>query len=286
VHPAPHMSHDRPLIISSAESDWQCRARLRELWTSRELLRMMLARDLAIRYHHTAIGLGWVLMQPLLLAGVFSLVIARMPGHEALGTRHLILIGLCGIIPWTMIGRAVGEGGRALSNQAHIVSKVYFPREIIPLACTLTAVIDMLVILALTIIIACWLGLVAPCAWWCIPASLAIATTSGVGFALGLAGFDARYKDVRYTLPFLAQLLFLVSPIVYPLASLGLPAWANSCMLLNPIAAAAELMRAGLAGGVYQSPVIALSGIVMAGLQVLVASVCFHRQTRDIGDVL
>src|SRR6266571_697568 len=224
-----HESSSRPLISSVIPSpdpalavriepsygrlaiDW------RELWRYRELLYFIVWRDLKVRYKQTAIGVAWVILQPLFTMAIFTLffgVLARMPSE---GVPYPLFC-FAGLVPWTFLANSLGQAAGSVVSNANLITKVYFPRLLVPLSVLLGNLPDLALSLLVLVALMAFYGFHPPLAallWLSLSMALAFAVAAGAG--LWLAALNVRYRDVRHTVPFLTQVWFFVTPVVYPL---------------------------------------------------------------------
>jgi lipopolysaccharide transport system permease protein len=240
-------------------------------------------RDIQLRYRQTLLGVSWAVLQPLLTTLVFAVFFGRLGGIPSDGLPYPIF-ALAGLIPWQLFAFAMLQSSASLVDNQHIVRKVYFPRVIIPLASLGAGVLDFLV---------AFLLLVGAMAWYRISPSwrllavaplvlLALVTALGVG--LWLATLNVRYRDVRYTVPFLSQLWLLATPVAYP-ASIVPDRW-RLVLGLNPMAGVVEGFRWALLGaGQVSGGLLAISTAV-AGALLVSGLFYFRRMERGFADVI
>ena len=196
---------------------------LADLWAYRELLYFLVWRDVKIRYKQTALGIAWVALQPLATTVVFTLIfgnLARMPSDNL----PYAVFALAGLLPWNYFAGAIGRGGTSLVTSANLVSKVYFPRLIIPIASVLAGLVDFAIVLGLLVVLLLVFGYPPTLLWLLVPLFLLLAIATALGVSLWLSALNVEYRDVGYLIPFLVQLWFFCTPVVYP-ASLIPPPW-------------------------------------------------------------
>lgn len=253
-----------------------------EIWSYRELLYFLTWRDLKVRYKQTLLGVAWVVMQPLMMTLVFTVFLGMLARVPSDGVPYPIFV-YAGLLPWTFFSGAVLGAGTSLVSNSHLVTKVYFPRMIIPAAAVMARLADFCV--AFTII----LGLmtfyrVAP-TWnlLMLPALVALASLLAFGCGLLLSAINVKYRDVGVALPVFIQLWMFVSPILYP-TSLVPPAW-RRLYELNPFVGIVDNFRTALFGGEFQWFSLGVS--VAATVVVLVVSMFeFRRVEKSLADVI
>jgi len=256
---------------------------LRDLWAYRELLYFLAWRDIKVRYKQTALGVIWVVIQPLFAMLVFSVFFGRLAGMPSDGVPYPVF-AFCALLPWQLFAHALTESSASLVTNQNLITKVYFPRLIIPLAPVLASLLDFLIAFGLL------LGMLAyyritPTLWvWTLPLFLLLAIALAIGVGLWLAALNARYRDVRYTIPFLTQIWLFATPIAYPSSLVPEPwrAWYG----LNPMAGVVDGFRWALLG-TADAPggLMAVSAAVT--LVILVSGVHYFRRTeRTFADTI
>ncbi|MEP0773167.1 MAG: ABC transporter permease [Acidobacteriota bacterium] len=248
----------------------------REAWEYRELLYFLVWRDLKVRYKQTAIGAAWAVLQPLLAALLFTLVFGRFAGLPSDGVPYPIF-AYVGLLPWQLFAYALTESTNSVVTHQQLIKKVYFPRIFLPLTPVVAAMVDFVV--AGTVLV----GLlavfrVAPSGKvLLLPVALLGAVMAAFAVAVWLAALNAKYRDVRYAVPFLVQVWFFATPIVYP--SSVIPAPVRPLWALNPMASVVDAFRWALLGA-PAPPLAAVSASCAAVLLLLVGGVRFFRRTE------
>jgi lipopolysaccharide transport system permease protein len=210
------------------------------IWTHRELLMVLVRREIAVRYRQAVIGLLWVILQPIISTAIFTtvfVVFVRIPNQG----ESYPLFAFAGLAVWQYFNRIVGEGGNSLVNNSSLITKVSFPRLIIPLVSPLAAALDCMIAVVALVVTALLMG--AHIGWTAIFAPLIILVVASFGYsiALWIAPINAVYRDVGIAVPFIMQIAMYMSPIVYP-ASL-VPEKVRWLFELNPIAVMVNAMR-------------------------------------------
>jgi lipopolysaccharide transport system permease protein len=235
---------EAPVVVIRPRSGWADLA-LGEAWAYRDLFLLLTWRDLAVRYKQTVIGVAWVALQPLATMAVFSLFLGRLAGVPSDGAPYPLFV-LCGLVPWLLMTKAINDAGTSLSANERLITKVYFPRLLLPTAVVASGLVDLAIsALILLVLLAGW-GRPLSLDALLLPAALVQTLVLALGVGWWLSAFDGLYKDVRYTLPFVTQLWFFASPIAYP-ASL-VPADWRWLYGLNPIAGIIDVIRWTLLG--------------------------------------
>ena len=247
----------------------------RELWTYRELLYFLVWRDIKVRYKQTALGAGWAILQPMLTMGVFAVFLGRLAKVPSDGLPYP-LFAFAGLIPWTYFATAVSSGSASIVASQQLISKVYFPRLLIPLASAVTPLVDAAIALATLVPLLIWFHVVpGPALVW-VPAFAVLAVATAFATALWLATLTVEFRDVRYLVPFVVQFWMFATPVAYP-ASL-VPARWRLLYGLNPMTGVVEGFRWTLVGGPPPGPLAAVSALVVAVL--LAAGLGFFRRSE------
>lgn len=262
---------------------------LREVWEYRELLYFLALRDIKIRYKQTALGAAWALLQPLTMVLVFATFFGRVAKIDSEGSPYPVF-SLAALVPWTFFVAALGRAAGGLLSSSNLITKVYFPRLVVPLSSVLGAVPDFLLSLLVLGGLMAWFRVgPGPAVILVLPLSALVAATA-LGFGLWISALTVRYRDLHHLMTFLIQIWLYVTPVIYPagfvterLERVGLPGWLYG---LNPAAGLVAAYRAAVLGA---TPIpwrmLALSVVVVT--VVLVSGVYFFRRTeRSFADVI
>lgn len=220
---------------------------LKEFWQYRELFYFFTWRDVRVKYKQTYLGIGWAILQPLGMMLIFTLLFSRTWKIDT-GTVQYPVFVLAGLILWNMFNGAVSQAGESMIRHANIINKIYFPRLIIPCSAVLVALFDFIAGL-IVFLVFCFIYKqpISLSAFVYFPAAIMITVITATGAGSFLSALNVKYRDFRYALPFLLQLLFFTSQVIYPLGSLQ-PAWIKQVLAINPVNAAIELFRSPLSG--------------------------------------
>jgi lipopolysaccharide transport system permease protein len=258
------------------------RARLQEVWAYRELLYFLTWRDIKVRYRQTVLGAAWAVLQPVLSVVVFSVffgALARMPSD---GMPYPVF-AYCGLLPWQLFAFALSGSANSLVANQHLVSKVYFPRLVVPLSSVLAGLLDFAIAFVVLLVLMYYYGIVPTAAIWTLPLFVLLAIGAAIAVGLGLSALNVRFRDVRHTLPFLTQFWMFATPIAYP-SSLIPEKW-RVFYGINPMAGVVEGFRWALLGGPAPGAMIWVSvAIVVIGLAAGLAY--FFRVERTFADIL
>ncbi len=271
-----------PYLIIRPTSGWAA-LNLRELWQFRDLLFTLSGRDLKLRYKQTALGVIWVILQPLMAAGIFSFVfgtVAKLPSN---GVPYL-LFSFAGLLGWNLFSNTLSKTSGCLIGNAQLISKVYFPRLVLPLSTVPSTLVDFGVAAGMMGVLMVLYG-VAP-GWGLLLAPLWLAMLLAIALGIGLisAALTVSYRDVQYILPVFLQILLYASPVAYSISAV--PERLRVFYTLNPLTAPLEALRASILGG--QMPgwgTLAWSAglaVVLMGL----GAMSFKRMERRFADVI
>ncbi len=259
------------------EIDWG------DLWEHRELLYFLVWRDIKVRYKQTVIGIGWAVVQPVLTMLVFTLFFGKLAKIPSSGLPYPIFY-YAGLLPWTYFATALASATSSVVDHQHTITRVYFPRLILPLAGVLPALVDFGVSFVLLAGMMVYYHIAPGLAVLALPLFLLLAVGTALAAGLWLAALNAMYRDVRYVIPFLIQFWMFASPVVYP--SSLVPAKWRWVFGLNPMAGAIESFRWSLTGH-GQPPSLMLLASAAAVLALLAGGLIFYqRMEGTIADVV
>jgi len=271
-----------PLTRIEPSAAWPS-LRLKEIVQSRELLYFLVWRDIKVRYKHTMLGAGWVVLQPLLTMAVFSLFLGRLAKVPSDGIPYP-LFSLAGLVPWMFFANGLGLSSASLIANSNLIRKVYFPRLMIPVSTILAGMVDLGLSAALLGVVMLYYGVSVTIR---VPLALAFLTlvvliSTGVG--LWLSALTIQFRDIRYVVPFLTQFWMFATPVLYP-TSLLAQRW-HALYGLNPMVGAIEGFRwALLSTGSAPGPMLYISAAVAVMLTVS-GALYFRRVEKSFADVL
>jgi lipopolysaccharide transport system permease protein len=262
---------------------------LPELWAYRELFYFLVWRDIKVRYKQTVLGAAWAILQPLATAAVFTIFFNRIAGISSDGVPYP-LFAYCGLLVWTFFAQGITASSTSLVGSANLITKVYFPRLVVPISSILAGVVDLAVAFPLLLVMMAFYGTWPGPAVLLLPFLVLLAFIASLGVGLWLSALCVNYRDVRHVVPFLVQLWLFVTPVIYPaskvgpaFARAGLPAWLFG---LNPMAGVVEGFRAVLLG--TGGPVAALvAASTVSALALFVSGTFYFRSVeRSFADVV
>jgi lipopolysaccharide transport system permease protein len=272
----------RAVVRIRPSSGWRA-LDLWELWRYRELLFFLALRDIKLRYKQTALGVAWAVLQPLLTMSVFTIffgVLAKVPSN---GVPYG-LFALVGLLPWQLFAYALTQSSQSLVAEQRLITKVYFPRLIVPVASVLSGLADLLVAFVLVLGGMAVFGVMPTWAVLMVPVFVLFAILTALAFGLWLSALNIQYRDVRYMIPFLTQFWMFLTPVAYP-ASL-VPSVYRPLYGLNPMAGVVEGFRWALLGtDVPGWGMMAVSAGVVAVL-LTGGALYFRRMEKTFADVV
>jgi len=257
--------------------------KLRELWEFRELLFFFAWRDIKVRYKQTVMGASWAIIQPFFTMVIFSLFFGRLAKIPSDGVPYPVF-SYAALVPWTFFANALTQASNSLVFSANMIKKIYFPRLALPIATVLAGVIDFALAFIVLLGIMLYYGLAPTINVVWLPFFLLLALVTSLGVGLWLSAMNVQFRDVRYTVPFLAQAWLFVTPIAYPSSMLAEP-W-RTVYGLNPMAGVVEGFRWALLGsGSAPGPMLIVS--VAVALTLFVSGLFyFRRMEQSFADVL
>ena len=225
------------------------------IWAYRELLYFLVWRDLKVRYKQTLIGTGWVVIQPLMTMAIFTVIFGNFAKIPSDGLPYPIF-SYAALLPWNLFSSSLNRGGESVVNNANLVTKIYFPRLILPLSSVLSPMADFAIAFVILIGMMIWFGIAPTVGILMLPIFVILAICTALAMGLWLAALNVRYRDVRYTIPFLIQIWMFASPVAYPVSMV--PEKWRWLYSLNPMAGVIEGFRWALLGN--QSPDFSVIG--------------------------
>jgi lipopolysaccharide transport system permease protein len=257
---------------------------LGELWNYRELLGVLVWRDVAVRYKQTMLGVAWALLQPILTMIVFTVIFGRLAGIKPEYNVPYPLFVFAGMLPWTYFAASLTLSSTSLVGNASLVTKVYFPRLIIPLASVVVPVIDFLIAFAVLVGLFIYYGRLP--SWHVVAIGLFVLTAllTALGVGLWLSALTARYRDIPYVIPFMTQLWFFCTPVVYGVTLV--PERWRWLIALNPMTGVVDGFRWSVLGHGLPHYSVLLTSAAMAVLLTVSGLVFFRKVERGFADVI
>jgi lipopolysaccharide transport system permease protein len=271
-----------PLTVIEPRKGW-VPADLKEIWNYRELLYFLTKRDIQVRYKQTVLGGLWAIIQPAFTMLIFTLFFGRLAKMPSDGIPYPIFV-YAGLLPWTYFANAVAASGNSLVGSANLITKVYFPRIMIPASAALAGLLDFAVALLVLAVLMVYYQILPGAAILVFPVLVALTFLCAVGTGLWLSALNVQFRDIRYVIPFVIQIWLFVSPVIYPVSLVRENLqW---ILAINPMAGVIHAYRASLLGhqpidwtllGISTMMIIAL---FLSGLYY------FRRMERTFADVI
>lgn len=238
------MSKTQTLVIAPGLAE---RHYWRDLWNYRELFFVLAWRDVAVRYKQTVIGLAWALMQPLLTMIVFTIIFGKIAKLPTDGSVPYALLVYAGLLPWQLFSTALTGASNSLISNANLISKVYFPRLIVPASAVVVALIDFLISFAILAGLMLWYQFVPGWQIFTLPFFVLMAFLASLGPGLWITALNVKYRDFRYIIPFIVQFGLYVSPVGF--SSNVIPEQWRLLYSLNPVVGVIDGFRWAILGG-------------------------------------
>jgi lipopolysaccharide transport system permease protein len=256
---------------------------LRELWDYRELLSFLIWRDVKTRYSQSVLGLGWAIVQPVSTMVVFTVVFGRLAGISSDGVPYAIF-SYTALVPWAYFAGALSGATGSVNAAGGMISKVYFPRLIIPIVPVVGKLVDFCVALMLLVALMVWFRIVPSRGLLVIPVLVVLMMTTAAGAGMWLTALAAQYRDVNHGLAFAVQLLMYLSPVVYPASTV--PPWARPLYGVNPMAGVIEGFRSAFLGTQPMPWGMIGTGSVVSLVLLWYGSRYFQSKERLFADIL
>jgi lipopolysaccharide transport system permease protein len=286
LHPVnQHSSSDRvpdkPVVTIEPNKGWSP-VELRDLWAFRELLYFLTWRDVKVRYKQTELGILWAIIQPLLTMLIFTIFFGRLAGVPSDNVPYPIF-AYAGLLPWTFFSNAISNSGNSLVGSTNLITKVYFPRMIIPGAAVAAGLVDFAIAFVILVLLMIYYGVVVTWSVLMFPVVVLLTTLLALGVGMWLSALNVKYRDVRFALPFLIQVGLFVSPVIYPVSFL--PAKRAWLLSLNPMTGIIEGYRSALFGRPFNWSALAISTAITLAMLVY-SSYSFRRMEKSFADII
>jgi lipopolysaccharide transport system permease protein len=261
----------------------------RDLWRYRELLYILAWRDVAVRYKQTVVGVAWALVQPLAQMAVMVVIFGTMAKFPSEGNAPYAIMVFAAMLPWQFFASAISASSMSIVGNANLISKVYFPRMIIPAAAVVTSLVDFLIAFAILVALMLWYGYAPSWRMLTLPLFMLLAVLAAIGPGLLITALNTEYRDFRFIIPFIVQFGLYISPVGFSSAVVR-ETFGEALFLvysLNPMVGVIEGFRWAILGGDAQLhvPALAMSVVFSVGFLVLGASY-FRRLERTFADVV
>jgi lipopolysaccharide transport system permease protein len=255
---------------------------LRNLFAHRDLFYFLVLRDIKVRYKQTALGVAWAVLQPLLTMVVFTAIFGRLAGVPSDGEPYPIFV-FAGLLPWNFFNQAVTNSSNSLVGNATLITKVYFPRLVIPAAAVGAGLVDFAIAAVILFAMALYYGVSLGFALvMMVPLALMI-TLFATGVGMWMSALNVKYRDIRYALPFVLQIWMYVTPIIYPVTFI--PTRWRWLIALNPLSGIIEGFRSAIFGRAFNWNAITVSAVVTLAI-LICAAYAFRQMEREFADII
>lgn len=255
---------------------------LGEIWKYRELLYFLTQRDIKVRYKQTAIGIAWVVLQPVLTTAIFTVIFSAFARFDT-GNIPYPLFALSGLIVWLFVHTSISLASTSFVNNTSLVTKVYFPRLIVPIAAALATLFDLLFGFGILVLLMVYFGVVPTLQFVAAPLFILLALLQAVAFGTLFSALNVRFRDVKFALPFMLQVWMIASPIFYP-ANLLTEKW-RLIFALNPLTGILDGFRSALFGSPFDWPLIGVS-VLSLGVLTVMSLLVFKKIEDKFADII
>jgi lipopolysaccharide transport system permease protein len=248
----------------------------------RELLFFLTWRDVKVRYKQTALGAGWAILQPLFMTIIFTIFFGRLAGLDSAGIPYP-LFALAGLVPWTFFSNSITASGNSLVGSANLITKVYFPRLIVPAAAMLGCLVDFLLGFMMLCLLMIYYRVSLTGQLLFLPVLILLTALFSLGVGTWMSALNVKYRDVRFALPFVIQLWLFVSSVILP--STSIPQKWRWLLMLNPMSGIIEGYRASLFGLPFDWTALGVASVLTI-LVLVYAIYAFGRVERSFADII
>jgi len=270
-----------PLVVIQPSNRWSILS-FKDIWAYRELLFFLTWRDVKVRYKQTALGAAWAILQPLFMMIIFTIFFGRLAGVASAGIPYP-LFALAGLVPWTFFANAITASGNSLVGSANLITKVYFPRLIVPAAAMLAGLVDFLLAFMMLVLMMVYYRVTVTVQILFLPVLILLTALFSLGVGTWMSALNVKYRDVRFALPFLIQLWLFVSSVILP--STSVPQKWRWLLMLNPMSGIIEGYRAALFGLPFDWPALGVASALTI-LVLVYAIYAFGRVERSFADII
>ena len=270
-----------PLVVIQPSKRWSL-LNLKDIWAYRELLFFLTWRDVKVRYKQTALGAAWAILQPLFMMIIFTIFFGRLAAVDSSGIPYP-LFALAGLVPWTFFANSITASGNSLVGSANLITKVYFPRLIVPAAAMLAGLVDFVLAFGMLCLLMLYYRVTLTVQVLFLPVLVLLTALFGLGVGTWMSALNVKYRDVRFALPFVIQLWLFVSSVILP--STSVPQKWRWILLLNPMSGIIEGYRAALFGLPFDWTALGMASVLTIAV-LLYAIYAFGRVERSFADII
>ncbi len=272
---------EEPLVVIQPSRKWNL-INLKDIWAYRELLFFLTWRDVKVRYKQTVLGAAWAILQPLFMMIIFTIFFGRIAGVESAGIPYPVF-ALAGLVPWTFFSNTITASGNSLVGSAHLITKVYFPRLIVPAAAMLAGLVDFVLAFILLVILMLYYRVPLTAQVLFLPVLVLLTALFGLGVGTWMSALNVKYRDVRFALPFAIQLWLFVSSVILPSSSV--PEKWRWVLLFNPMSGIIEGYRSALFGLPFDWTAIGIAAALTFAM-LFYSVYSFSKAERSFADII
>ena len=272
-----------PVTVLERRPGWRV-IDLGELWRYRELLYFLTLRDIKVRYKQTILGAAWAILQPLATMLVFSLFFGRVAGNPSSNVPYSLFV-LAGLVPWMFFSNAIAQAGQSVVGNQNLVTKIYFPRLIIPMGAVGAGLVDLAISFAMLVVMMLWYGMAPGWSFALVPFLTFGLVIAALGVGTLLSALTVAYRDFRYAVPFLVQFWMFATPCIYLQTGSQISVRLSYLLPLNPAYGLIANLRQAMLGGPIDGYSLAVSTAVSV-LLLLVGCLYFRRVESDFADII
>jgi lipopolysaccharide transport system permease protein len=272
---------DEPLFVVEA-NETGIGINLKDLWNYRELLYFLVWRDVKIRYKQTLLGAAWAVLQPLLTMAIFTLIFSRVAKIDSDGIPYPVF-AYAALLPWTFFAAAIASSGDSLVGSAHLITKVYFPRVIIPVAAVGPSLVNLAVSFPFLVLFMVYYRLMPTLNILLLPFLILLTTLLAIAVGMWFSAINVKYRDVKFTIPFLVQVWMYASPVAYPTSVV--PARFKLLYSLNPLSGIIDAFRSALFGKALDLRSLGIAAALTL-IMLVYASIRFRKMEKNFADII
>lgn len=274
-----HILPDKPVVVVEPQKSW-VPLNLRDLWQYRDLLYILAMRDIKVRYKQTLLGAAWAIIQPLFTTLIFTIFFGNIAGITSGSNIPYPLFAFAGLLPWTFFSNAVNSSGNSLVGNSNLITKVYFPRMIIPMAAVASGFVDFLIAFGIFVIMMLYYQVGFTVNLLMLPFLVLITALLAIGVGMWTSALNVKYRDVRHALPFLIQLMMFASGIVA-----RVPDNWRFILRFNPLVGLIEAYRAAFFGTPFAWRSLGFTTFVTLAV-LIYAAYSFRRMEKSFADLV
>lgn len=272
---------DKPVVVIEPRRR-SLAINLHDLWQYRDLIYILTLRDIKVRYKQTVLGILWAIIQPLFMMIIFTLFFGRLAGIPSDGIPYP-LFAYAGLLPWTFFSNALNSSGNSLVGNSSLITKVYFPRMIIPIAAVGSGLLDFVIAFGLLVLLMLYYGIGFSPNVLILPILALLTALLAIGVGMWMSALNVKYRDIRYALPFLIQLWMFATPIIYP-SSLIPDKW-RWLFTINPLTGLIEGYRSAIFGKPFDLVSLGIS-IFIIFVVLIYSAYTFRQMERSFADIV